>query len=373
MKYKIPFIKPAFPSAAEVSEDFSTIVAANWYTNFGPYEQKFRSEVAAYLAEGSHVVTAANATLGIELAVLALMYPIVEQRKEVLVQSFTFAAGPEVLIRHGFTPVFIDIDEATWQADVKRATAYIDANKEKVAGILFCNTFGVGNPEIAQWEEMAKAHGLPLIIDSAAGFGSKYSNDEKVGLRGDCEVFSLHATKPFCIGEGGLVIARDAGLAEKIRRLENFGFDSHHDVAEIGTNAKLQELNCAIGLRQLALLDERLSMRHANLAQLKEMLGEAFIFQTNDAISSIPFASVLMPSAEARARVLGALEEQGIEAKTYYVPLHNEPVLMGRCKVADNLRVTEEIASRIVSLPVYSEMPESELGLIADTLKSVIA
>lgn len=373
MKYKIPFIKPAFPSATEVSEDFSAIVAANWYTNFGPYEQKFRSEVAAYLGDGAHVITAANATLGIELAVLALMYPITEQRKEVLVQSFTFAAGPEVLIRHGFTPVFIDIDEQTWQADVKRAAAYIDANRGKIAGILFCNTFGVGNLEIAEWEEMAKVHGLPLIVDSAAGFGSKYSDAEKVGLRGDCEIFSLHATKPFCIGEGGLVIAKDAELAEKIRRLENFGFDNNHDVAEIGTNAKLQELNCAIGLRQLALLDERLAMRHANLAQLKRMLGEGFAFQTNDAISSIPFASVLMPSKEARERVLVALEGQGVEAKTYYAPLHNEAVLMDHCKIADKLSITEEIASRIVSLPVYSEMPESELGLIADTLKAVVA
>lgn len=373
MKYKIPFIKPAFPSAAEVSEDFSAIVAANWYTNFGPYEQKFRSEIAKYLGEGAQVITAANATLGIELAVLALMYPVVAERKEVLVQSFTFAAGPEVLIRHGFTPVFIDIDENSWQADAQRARSYIDANKEKIAGILFCNTFGVGNPEIAQWEKIAQEHNLPLIIDSAAGFGSKYSDEEKIGLRGDCEIFSLHATKPFCIGEGGLVIVRGAELADKIRRLENFGFDSKHDVSEIGTNAKLQELNCAIGLRQLALLDERLAMRHTNLARLKRMLGDGFVFQDNDAISSIPFASVLMPDAETRERALVALKERGVEAKTYYAPLHKEPVLMSRAKIADNLTVTEQITSRILSLPVYSEMPESELRLIADTLKSVVA
>lgn len=368
MKYKIPFIKPAFPSAAEVSEDFSAIVAANWYTNFGPYEQKFRTEIAQYLGEGAHVVTAANATLGIELAVLALMYPVVAERKEVLVQSFTFAAGPEVLIRHGFTPVFIDIEKDTWQADVQRAAVYIDANKEKVAGILFCNTFGVGNPEIAEWEKMAQEHNLPLIVDSAAGFGSKYSDEEMIGLRGDCEIFSLHATKPFCIGEGGLVIARNAELAEKIRRLENFGFDAHHDVAEIGTNAKLQELNCAIGLRQLALLDERLARRRANLAQLKQMLGKELEFQANDSISSIPFVSVLMPSAEIREKVLATLETQGIEAKTYYAPLHKESALMSRSKLADDLIVTEDVSSRIVSLPLYDSMNNEELLLISKAL-----
>lgn len=368
MKYKVPFIRPAFPTAAEVSEDFSAIVAANWYTNFGPYEQKFRQEAANYLGTDTYVVTAANATLGIELAVLALMYPVGGQRKEVLVQSFTFAAGPEVLIRHGFTPVFIDIDQTTWQADVRRAAAYIDANKEKVAGILFCNTFGVGNPEIAEWEKLAERYELPLVVDSAAGFGSNYSDAEKVGLRGDCEIFSLHATKPFCIGEGGLVATRNAELAEKIRRLENFGFDSNHDVAEIGTNAKLQELNCAIGLRQLAVLDERLRARQANLARLKQLLGEGFAFQTNDEISSVPFASVVVPAKEMRDKTLALLIEQGVEAKTYYAPLHQEPVLMSHSKLADNLTVTEAIASRIVSLPLYSEMNEDELRLIADAV-----
>lgn len=368
MKYKIPFIKPMFPSASEISEDFSKIVEANWYTNFGPYERNFRNEISDYVGKGVHVVTVANATLGIELAVSALLSKKGAEGKEVLIQSFTFAAGPEVLVRCGFTPVFIDVKKDTWQPDIDQARSYIKNNTGKIAGILLCNTFGVGNPDIARWEALALEHKFPLIIDTAAGFGSRYSSRENVGRRGDCEIFSLHATKPFCVGEGGLVVTRNAELAKTLRNYENFGFDENHEISVIGTNAKLQELNCAIGLRQLKLLDHRLLSRQENLARLKKSLGEDFSFQANDDMSSIPFASVLINDAKLRDASINNLNEKGVEVKTYYAPLHKQAVLMAYCKLAGELTVTEDIASRIISLPLYETMTHGELKLITDVL-----
>lgn len=368
MKYKIPFIRPSFPSSAEISEDFSAIVASNWYTNFGPYERRFRDEVSSYVGGDVHVVTIANATLGIELAVFSLLGLPSDDKKEVLVQSFTFAAGPEVLVRCGFKPVFIDVKHDTWQPDFEQARAYIKDNKEKVAGVLLCNTFGVGNQDIEAWETLAKEYKLPLIIDTAAGFGSQYFQGEYVGLRGDCEIFSLHATKPFCVGEGGLILTRSAALAKKLRQLENFGFNDDHEIASLGTNAKLQELNCAIGLRQLRGLKDKLAARQRSLTQLQAELGNSFSFQSNDHLSSVPFASVLMPTTKARDAAIERLKGRGVEAKMYYRPLHEQTVLMSHCEQAGTLAVTEDIASRVISLPLYETMNDTDLSLIIKTM-----
>jgi len=132
-------------------------------------------------------------------------------RKKVLLPSFTFAAGAEAILRSGFEPLFIDVDRKSWQPNIEQAEQIL-TESDDIAGILLCNVFGVGNTNITEWEKLASKFAKPLIIDSAAGFGSKYFDEEKVGTRGDCEIFSMHATKPFAIGEGGLVVSKNEKL-----------------------------------------------------------------------------------------------------------------------------------------------------------------
>ncbi|HEX5797578.1 MAG TPA: aminotransferase class I/II-fold pyridoxal phosphate-dependent enzyme, partial [Candidatus Saccharimonadales bacterium] len=196
MKYKIPFIKPELPPAEDLIDCYKQIVDSNWFSNFGPLEQKLCKNAENYIGQGVFVTTVSNATTGLMLAIKTLMKPKPGQ-KQVLVPAFTFAAGPEAIIWCGLEPVFIDVNRQTWQPNLDQAQRYLQENQDQVAGILFCNIFGVGAPEIDRWENLAQEFGVPLIIDSAAGFGSEYEDGNKLGGKGDCEVFSFHVTKPF--------------------------------------------------------------------------------------------------------------------------------------------------------------------------------
>ncbi|MEO6109541.1 MAG: aminotransferase class I/II-fold pyridoxal phosphate-dependent enzyme [Candidatus Saccharimonadales bacterium] len=365
MKYRIPFIRPEFPSSEEMIEDYRAILDSNWYTNFGPYELDLSQKVAEYVGQDIYATTVANCTLGLDLAIIALFDK--SNGNKVLVPSFTFAAGPEMLIRNDFEPVLLDVEADTWHMSIKQAEEILSNDKE-IAGILLCNSFGVGNPKIEQWELLAKKYNKKLIIDSAAGFGSRYTSDEIIGGRGDCEVFSLHATKPFAVGEGGLVTSRDQTLIKKIRVLQNFGFEGDRTVHTIGTNAKMQEFNCAIGIRQLSKLQTRISGRQQKLATYKAHLKD-FEFQPNDTLSTVPFVSVLVPEGYDADFSQQSLLDASIEARRYYTPaLHLHSAIKERSSIPGPLTVTESMSDRIISLPLLNDMTDEDIIGVCETL-----
>ena len=191
----IPFINPQFPDASLLAEDFEQIKANNWYTNFGPYEVKFKSALEAFIGQSVHASTFNNATSAL-LAALITIFGKGNDTKYIVVPSFTFVAGPQAIVWCGYKPLFLDIDPNTLQMDANGYNALPEAVKKQVVGVLFCNTFGVGDPNIGAWQTLCKKENLPLIIDSAAGFGSLYSDGSYIGAQGDCEIFSFHATKP---------------------------------------------------------------------------------------------------------------------------------------------------------------------------------
>lgn len=367
VKYKVPFIKPSFPHAGDVARDYEAIVESNWFTNFGPYERDFAIKTGDFIG-GVDVCTTSNATLGLLMAIKT-KFASSPTKNEVLVPSFTFAAGPEMLLLSGFTPVFIDIEEKSWQPSIAQAKEYIVANKDAIAGILLCNIFGVGNKNISAWEKLSQEENLPLIIDSAAGFGSLYIEDEYLGARGDCEIFSLHATKPFAVGEGGLIVSKDKAFIAELRQFENFGFNENKEIKIIGINAKLQELNAAIGLQQLDTFENRLALRRRSLRRYKSALEAiGYIFQENDELSTVPFVSVLLPDEALAIQTKNKLVNAGVEVRKYYEPLHTQQLLLDSSKVADTLTVTESVYARILSLPLHDSMSDADIDSITDVM-----
>lgn len=371
MKYKVPFIKPSFPRPDEVALDVAEIISSNWYTNFGPFERSLRNSVISYLkpVHKIDVCTTSSATAALEVAIKCL-FGDAAKANHVIMPSFTFAAGCNVVVSCGFSPVFVDID-SNWQPDIQQAKEYLELNSKTVAGILLCNTYGVGNPVINEWEILAKQYDVALIIDSAAGFGSIYSEHERLGSRGDCEIFSMHATKPFSVGEGGLIVSRSTRTISKCRELTNFGFNGERIVTAIGINAKLNEISSAIGIRQLNNLDNRLEGRRKSLRFYKghlEKLG--YRFQPNDENSTVAFVAALAPDKGVADATLKALTENGIEAKQYYTPLSEQPLFRGYEKL--DLIVTKEVAERVVCLPLHDHMAEETILRIAKVIKDVL-
>lgn len=363
---KVQFISPEFPASELVAKDYDTIHANNWYTNFGPFEKNFAEKIREYVGQDVDVATMSNATTGLMLAMLALLPRPDGNRNKVLMPAFTFAAGADCLLLLGYTPVFVDIEVDTWQPNSKVAREYLKKHGNDVVGLLFCNIFGVGSPNIDEWEKIAKDSKLPLIIDSAAGFGSRYPDGSLLGARGDCEVFSFHATKPFAIGEGGAILGRDREFITEVRELSNFGFSNDRAVHHIGINAKLQELNCAIGLRQLETLNEKIKSRQEILVLYKHKLEKlGYAFQPNDSKSSVVFASVLAPTADLANKFYEALRDHNIEAHRYYNPhLYKHPGIKDGSLLADTLTVTDDVCARIISLPVHQHIDEETIDNI---------
>ena len=243
-----------------------------------------------------------------------------------------------------------------------------ESSRDQIAGILLANVFGVGNPQVDDWEELAAEWDLPIVLDSAAGFGSKYSDGKRVGGRGACEVFSFHATKPFAIGEGGALISRDPRLIAQAHDFENFGFAGSRECTQLGMNGKLQEFSAAIGLHQLVGLDGRLTSRRNVFDRYRaELGGTGLQFQLNADASSLCFASACCRSVDHKASVLASLRENAIQARDYYnPPQHLHPYFVAHPEVvrSTGLRVTEDICSRIVSLPVHDEMASDDVARV---------
>lgn len=372
MHPEIPFIRPSFPASDELAEDFAEIAGANWYTNFGPKERQFARAVGAYLGPNLHVATLANGTMALIAALHATFGPGTRERF-LLMPSFTFVGVAQAALWSGYRPWFIDIDPDTWQPCAQSARAVLERNRDRIAGILLANVFGVGNPQIDVWENLAAEWDLPIVVDSAAGFGSAYADGERLGGRGACEIFSLHATKPFAVGEGGVLVSRDPRLIEQAYNFQNFGFVKTRESIQLGMNGKLQEISAAIGLRQLAGLDHRLASRRKVLQWYRTGLaGVGLRFQRNADASSLCFASVLCRSADEKVAVLESLHRRAVQARDYYNPAqHQHPFFETSPELIESadLAVTESICSRIVSLPVHDHMAGSDVARVVAAVR----
>ena len=298
----------------------------------------------------------ANATTGLAVALQALKRP---ERSVVLIPSFTFAALPGVVRWAGLEPIFLDIEPIGWHVDPAALAEGLAIHGTDTAAVMVGSSFGVPptRQQSAAWKDLCAEHAVPLIIDSAAGFGSTWADGHALGLQGDAEIFSFHATKPFAIGEGGLITTGNRDLHRRMGELVNFGFDADRVVAvQAGTNAKLSELQCATALAVLDKFDEVLQRRRDLGREYATSLEHSgWTLQRGSACAAWQFVPALAPSARERTAAVERCLVAGIETKQYYTPLHSFPAFADCPRVGD-LKVTEEIAASALSLPLFNQM-----------------
>ena len=254
--------------------------------------------------------------------------------------------------------------------------AALDDPRHDVAGVLACSTFGAAPPAWMRraWRESCRARGIPLLFDSAAAFGSADEEGGASGGLGDTEIFSFHATKPFAIGEGGLIATGDAALADRMRAMANFGLDEQTRVAhEVGLNAKMSEFAAATGLAMLDRYPETLARRRATAAALVGSLDpSALTYQGGSGGSTWQILQGLAPSTAHRDAVLRAARGRGVQARSYFdPPLHRHPAFAD-CPRAGLLSVTDAISSRSLSLPMANTMTDDEMQRIASVVREAI-
>jgi dTDP-4-amino-4,6-dideoxygalactose transaminase len=362
----IRFLRPQLPSQTVVERYLELAREERWFSNEGPCAKLLSDRLSARIGQGARCVPTANGTLGLMVCLRALTESSSPRATHVVLPSFTYVATLSAVVWAGLEPVFCDVGPDHWHLSPDQLEVAIGERKSSLACLLPCSTFGTAPPRSvrARWETLGREAGVPVLVDSAAGFGSTDEDGAELGTQGDAEVFSFHATKPLAIGEGGAISARDDGLIARIRQLTSFGLDEDRSLpAAPGLNARMSEPHAAIGLAALDRYDEVLSARRQRAATLTERLGQQLEFQPGSAASTWQFVPALAPTRQSRNAILAHARDKKIEMRAYHQPLHLFPTL-SHYPTAGSLEVTEYLASRVLSLPMANDISNDELDEI---------
>ena len=363
----IPFLQPVLPPLAELTQDFERIYEARIFSNGGQFEKQLSSRLASWLGV-KHALPVANATQGLELAIAALARPI--PHGKVLMPSFTFVATALAAEACGFAPLFCDVFESSWQA--KPDIAKVAARRDEISLILLCNTFGAP-ADIDAWSQLACELELPMLIDSAPGLGASYVDGRRQGASGFTEVFSMHATKTFAVGEGGVITTDDDALAARLGRMRNFGFDEQRLCREQGTNAKLSEMQAAIGCRVLDRFEGVVEHRRRRAAEYRARLApKGFEFQQHGELSAYQFVPVRVPRGIEALWLQQKLAAVGIETRRYFAPaLHGHPHFEHTERL-EPLTVTAALQEQMLSLPMSNRLRTDEVDRVCDAVLEAV-
>jgi dTDP-4-amino-4,6-dideoxygalactose transaminase len=369
------FQRPALPSGEEIERYFRLARAERWFSNGGPCWRLLRDRLSERAS--AYCVPVASGTIGLMAAVAALLVDPRHDdgRRLALMPSFTFPASAQAVTWAGLEPRLLDIDADSWHLDAQQLERELNRHRDDIGLLVAVSSFGTPPPAALRhrWEDAGRAAGVPLIVDSAAAFGTIADDGIAVGAQGDVEVVSFHATKPFAIGEGGAVFTRDAHLCEQIERAVNFGFDANRSVVlPQGLNGKMSELQAATALAVLDDYDRILATRRRAAASVREAAGTEVAWQEGCERSTWQFVPVAFPDAVRRA---AAVERCGgrIETRSYYEPLHRMPAFRGCARARDGLACTEDLAARLLCLPMANDLTDAEIARIGAAIHAPVA
>ena len=364
MNEAISFSRPCFGEAE--AEAAAAVVRGGWVVG-GPRLAEFERRFAG-LCGAEHAVGVSSWTTG---AFLVLHAWGIGPGDEVIVPSLTFIASVNVIRHVGATPVFAEIDPATYNIDPADVARRITSRTRVIMSVdqlgLLCDIDAIGS--LARW------HGLRVLDDAACAFGSR-SHSRPVGALADVSVFSLHARKVITTAEGGMITTDDASLAEQLRRLRQQGmslsdYDRHggpptrfESYPEIGYNHRITDIQAAIGLAQLDRLDSLLERRRAVAARYGAFLsGHPVLIAPHVPAGLLPNwqsyqVQLREDSGWSRNEVMDRLFKLGIPTRRGVMASHLEPPYR---PAADPLPQTESTAASTFQLPMHPELtPEQQ-------------
>lgn len=349
----IPITKPFLPPMEEYNQYLEGIWKRQWLTNMGPLASDLEMKLKAHL-KVKHLLFVTNGTIALQMAIKAL-----DLEGEIITTPFSFVATTSTIVWEGCTPVFVDIDKESLNIDATKIEAAIT---EKTTAILATHVYG--NPcDVEQIETIAKKHNLKVIFDGAHAFGVEV-NGKSVFEYGDISICSLHATKLYHSGEGGLIVTKDPNLLKKIAYIRNFGIAGFDSFSELGINGKNTELHAAMGLVNLNYVDLIFEKRKI-LTELynKRLQGLKAVQPLWNKRSSLNYAyyPLVFESETLMLNCVNKLNGNEIFTRRYFYPsLANAlPYLEPQ-----NLEITDDISSRVLCLPLYYDLTIEEVDLI---------
>jgi perosamine synthetase len=381
-------MEPGIPlSAPDITEGEIDAVVSILRTprlSLGPKLVEFESAMAAYVGV-PHAVGVSSGTAGLHLALLALG---LGSGDEVIVPSFTFIAAANAVRYVGANPVFADIDPETLNLDPVAVEAAVTP---RTRALIVVHTFG-RPADLPALLAVAARHHLRVIEDACEAIGAEIGG-LRMGSFGDAGVFAFYPNKQMTTGEGGMVVTRHPGTAWRVAALRNHGRyesaagagrapeteDSWFEHAEVGFNYRLSEIQCALGLVQLARIEAILARREAIARGYCDLLGAVpdlvlpAIDVPGQRLSWFVFVVRLgMGYSRAdRDGVMRELAEQGIAVGRYFAPIHLQHAYSAWRGTA-HLPVTESVAARTLALPFFNNITDDQIECVSAALQCAL-
>ncbi|QNM90686.1 DegT/DnrJ/EryC1/StrS family aminotransferase [Aliarcobacter cryaerophilus] len=352
--------KSYLPNIEKYKSYIDEIYKTAWLTNQGPLVQKLEKRLAEYLGV-KNIILVSNGTIALDIAYRAL-----DLKGEVITTPFSFVATTSSLVTNRLTPIFVDIDEKSFNLNPKNIEKLIT---QKTSAILPVHVFG-NACEVEKIEQIAKKHRLKVVYDAAHAFDVKYK-DKSILEFGDISTLSFHATKLFHTIEGGAIIANDDELAQKIRYLINFGIKSPTEIPYLGTNAKMNEFEAAMGLCVLDDIENIKEKRKVIIENYREELKDLVQFQkqNENASENYSYFPIVLENEEELLKVQKVLNDENIFPRRYFYPSLDT---LEYIEPKQECIISRNISKRILCLPVYAELDFDNQNKIIEILKSSI-
>jgi dTDP-4-amino-4,6-dideoxygalactose transaminase len=382
-KRTIPLSKPYFKGGE--TELIQKVLDSGWVTQ-GPMVEKFESLVAEYVSSKFAIATS-NCTTAMHIGWLIHG---VGPGDEVICPSYSFIASANAVRHVGAEPVFVDICPETLNIDAKAVSEYINNNYDKklvnkntgktLKAILAVHQIGIP-ADLDELSKIAKTYGITLVEDAACALGSSYKNI-MIGSSGNTCAFSFHPRKVITTGEGGMLTFSDNKLNEQARIYRTHGMsisdlDRHrgnntafeaYDV--IGYNYRMTDIQAAIGIKQMDVLDACIEKRANIAAQYNEVFsklpGVKVLNSLPDYITKWNYQSYTIrlvgAGVDKRNKFMDYLISQGVSAKRGIPPIHQEPIYKANWK----LPLTEAVSEESLFIPIFSQMTESDVDYVIE-------
>jgi perosamine synthetase len=359
----IPVFRPSYTEA-----EFQAVreVMASGWVGLGPKTAEFEKKFAEYLGV-RHAVALNSGTAALHLAMVVAG---LGKGDEVVTTPLTFVSTNHAILYVGARPVFADVEEATANIDPESVRKRIT----KRTRALVCVHYGGRPCKMDALEAIAREHSLMLIEDAAHGCGGEHRG-RKLGAIGQLGCFSFHAVKNLATGEGGAIVTNDDATAARLRKLRWLGISKdtwsresktqyswYYTVEELGYKYHMNDISAAIGLVQLARLDEMNARRTAWAERYQEALADlAWIQRPVVDPDTRPDWHNYVIQTDHRDGLNAHLAERGIATGVHYIP-NNHYAMYRKCR--GKTPVCERIWKRLLTLPLYPDLTEEDFGRI---------
>ena len=377
MTIRIPLARPSPAKLSEAIADLQALEDRAIFSNFGPLSISFEQKMVGQIFGGvGECLTVCNATIGLMIAIRqAMMQRPAAKRRYALMPSFTFAAAAQAALWNRLTPLFCDINPLDWSADAHCEAELLERYKDEIAVVVPYATFGY-DIDLDWYEKIQRDYGIPVVIDAAASLGTISANGCGFGTGfSGAVIYSMHVTKSFATSEGGLVYSADAELIQTLRTMSNFGFGEPRNATMMGLNGKMTEVSALLASLRLESFDEVMQRRSELVGLYREALPELSFQPAKARRQAHQFTSTLLPKelAPSRSAVQAELSRSGIGSACYFSPhvaeqdYFRDPLSQGR------LPVTDEIASRALTLPLFDAMTDAQVHEVSAAVREALA